>query len=107
MISRTDCHQGTLRGGHSGQEAEEMLALQNGKRWGVGVGSRSAHVAQILPNSDSVAQNPPLGVLLPHPQRNFQGPFGAGLMWRTVMPLRAMSLGLSFSFGRALKSHTA
>lgn len=36
MISRTDCHQGTPRGGHSGQEAEEMLGLQNGKRWGVG-----------------------------------------------------------------------
>ena len=35
MISRTDCCQGTPRGGHSGQEAEEMLGLQNGKSWGV------------------------------------------------------------------------
>ena len=107
MIIRTDCHQGIPSGGHSGQEAEEMLGLQNGKRWGVGVGSCSAHVAQILPNSDSVAHNPPLGVLLPHPQSNFQGPFSAGLTWRTVRPLRAVSLGLSFSRGQALKSHTA
>ena len=34
MISRTDC-QGTPRGGHSGQEAEEMLGLQDGKHWEV------------------------------------------------------------------------